>query len=276
MILLEKEKYNILIDPLKKVPINISFAHSVIDKDITGKVYVDNKENPKTFYIIHPYGLSLLLGNCVNTEFNNTFREYALNTSKERDTHEWMQAYPEDWDIVLNRLFENNSIKSKDNSSNKETGIIEINTRVNFKFNLTKYIDLKKKNVKNSSNIVKADRQIFNEMKGNVIPLNFWDNAEDFYDKGISFGLFYDGKLASTAFSACIQNGKIEIGIETLPEFQGKGFAIQTCSRMIDYCLENNYEPVWSCRLENTGSYKLAQKLGFEPTIELPFYRLSK
>lgn len=276
MLLLQKEKYDLLSGPLRKVTINISFAHSVIDKDVTGKVYVDDTETPKTFYIIHPYGLSLLLGDSGNKEFNNTFREYALNTSKERDTHEWMQAYPEDWDMVLSRLFENDSIKSKDNNNNKETGIIEINTRVNFKFNLTKYTDFKKKNLKNDFHIVKADRQIFNEMKGNVIPLNFWDNAEDFNDKGIGFSLFYDGKLASTAFSACIQNSKIEIGIETLSKFQGKGFAFQTCSRMIDYCLDNNYEPVWSCRLENTGSYKLAQKLGFEPTIELPFYRLSK
>lgn len=35
-------------------------------------------------------------------------------------------------------------------------------------------------------------------------------------------------------------------------------------------------EPIWSCRLENTGSYKLAQKIGFLPTAEIPYYRLSK
>jgi hypothetical protein len=35
-------------------------------------------------------------------------------------------------------------------------------------------------------------------------------------------------------------------------------------------------EPVWACRLENDGSYKLAQKLGFEPVLEIPYYRLSK
>ncbi len=48
------------------------------------------------------------------------------------------------------------------------------------------------------------------------------------------------------------------------------------CSTLIEYCLENSYEPVWACRLENVGSYKLAEKLGFEMYGEVPYYRLSK
>ena len=88
-------------------------------------------------------------------------------------------------------------------------------------------------------------------MKGNVIPLKFWDSAEDFYENGIGFSLFYNDKLASTAYSACIQKDKMEIGIETIAEFQGNGFAVDTCSILIEYCLNNGYEPVWSCRLEN-------------------------
>lgn len=48
-----------------------------------------------------------------------------------------------------------------------------------------------------------------------------------------------------------------------------------TCRKLIDYCLERDLIPVWSCRFENTASCKLAQKLGFEPTLMIPFYRLS-
>jgi hypothetical protein len=54
------------------------------------------------------------------------------------------------------------------------------------------------------------------------------------------------------------------------------GFAEYTCSALIDYCIENNYEPVWACHLENIGSYKLAQKIGFTPSALIPYYRLSK
>jgi len=66
----------------------------------------------------------------------------------------------------------------------------------------------------------------------------------------------------------------LEIGIETTKGYVRKGFALQSCSALIDYCLENKLEPVWGCKLENVGSFKLAQKLGFEPTFFIPFYKL--
>jgi RimJ/RimL family protein N-acetyltransferase len=68
----------------------------------------------------------------------------------------------------------------------------------------------------------------------------------------------------------------LEIGIETAEEFRRKGFAEIVCEAIIEYCIANKYEPVWSCRLENSGSYILAQKMGFEPIYKIPYYRLSK
>jgi RimJ/RimL family protein N-acetyltransferase len=67
----------------------------------------------------------------------------------------------------------------------------------------------------------------------------------------------------------------LELGMETVPKFRGKGFAQHTCSQLIDYCLDNDYEPIWACRLENIGSVRLAEKLGFKSTIQIPYYRLS-
>lgn len=276
MILLEKERYNELIVPLTKVKINNLFARSVIENCVSGTVYVDNKNEPKTFYVVHPYGISLLFGECNNKDFNDSFRNYALNTNKIRDKHEWMQAFPNDWNRVLYELFKDCIIKSSDNIENKENEIIELNTRVNFKFNHDKYLDFKKKNIVTDLKIVRTDKQIFKDMKGSVIPLYFWDNADDFYENGVGFSLFHDSKLASTAYSVFIHDDKLEIGIETVEEFRGKGFAQYTCSSLIDYCIDNKYEPIWSCKLENIGSYKLAQKIGFEPSAEIPFYRLSK
>jgi RimJ/RimL family protein N-acetyltransferase len=276
MILLEKESYKKLIEPLTKMKINNLMARSVVEHCISGKIYVDNIHEPQTYYVVHPYGICLLFGDCKNQEFNSRFKDYALNVNKIRQKYEWMLADPGDWDIVLNELFKDHIIKSSDNIENKETEIIEVNTRVNFKFNLSTYLNYKKNNSVEDLKIVRTDKQMFREMKGSVIPLYFWDNADDFYEKGIGFTLFHDDKLASTAYSAFIHDDKLELGIETVEEFRGKGFAQYTCSRLIDYCIENNYEPVWSCKLENTGSYKLAQKLGFEPTLKFPFYRLSR
>jgi GNAT superfamily N-acetyltransferase len=273
---LEKEQYHKLSDPFKTVTINNLFARSVIEHKVTGKVFVDHLDNPKTFYVVHPYGMTLLFGECNNVAFNKSFREYALNIDDVRDKHEWMQAFPANWDIVLIELFKDCLIKSADNTLKRETGIIELNTRVNFKFARDKYPNFKRIVRDPDIKIVRTDKQIFRDMKGTVVPFYFWDSEEDFLKNGVGFSLFHKNKLASTAYTSYIHGDQLELGIETVSEFRGRGFAEHTCSALIDYCIENNYEPVWSCRLENIGSYKVAQKIGFIPSAEIPYYRLSK
>lgn len=276
MELLNKADYNKVAGPFKKVIINSLFARAVIEQTVSGKIYVDDLINPKTFYIVHPYGMTLLFGENNNEKFNQAFKNYALNKDNSRDTVEWMQTFPDSWDNVLSGLFKDVLVKSADNTEKVEKGIIELNTRVNFKFNLEKHESLSAQNIDKDINIVRADGQMFRDMQGSVVPLYFWDSEEDFLKNGIAYGLFYKGELASMSFSSYWFDNEFEMGIETKENFRGKGFAELVCRAIIDYCIENNYEPVWSCRLENNRSYKLAQKLGFEPTLYLPYYRLSK
>jgi len=273
MILLDTSNYNKVIKPLREVTINNLFARSVVEKKVMGAVYVDNKDNPKTFYIIHPYGMSLLFGETDHEDFNSKFVDYALNTFKIRNRYEWLQAFPDSWNKKISDLFGNNLIKNKDNLGN-ENNKIEENSRVNFKFNKKKYLDFKFNNNK-TYKILRTDKEMYENMQGSVVPKYFWNDAEHFYNCGIGYSLIYGNQLTSTAFSAFIHENQLELGIETVEGYQGKGFAIYTCCALINYCLNNNYEPIWSCRLENIGSYQLAQKLGFEPTICIPFYRLN-
>lgn len=274
MKLLEKENYSKLIEPLKKVTINNLFARAVIEQRVSGKVYVDDCLNPSTYHVVHPYGMSLLFGNHTNHTFNKAFKEYALNSNGLRTSHEWMQAFSGKWDNVLSDLFEDCSVSSSKNTNNNFEEAIELNTRVNFWFNISKYIECKRNLPALPHTIVRTNRDLFHAMKGSVIPSNFWDSADDFIEEGVGFSLMTENQLACTAYSAFIFDDMLELGMETVPKFRGKGFAKHTCSRLIDFCLENNYQPIWACRLENTGSFRLAQALGFEPTIQIPYYRL--
>jgi hypothetical protein len=274
MIQLDPSHYHKVLKPAQGVTFNNLFALSVIEKKMSGQIYTDNPDNPKIFYIVHPYGMSLLLGNPNNKAFNESFRDYALNFHRNRDRHEWMQAFPNEWNGILHDLFGNQMITSADNVG-ADTKKIELNTRINFRFNPGKYRQPERDSIPANVRIVRTDKKIYSDMKGVVVPTSFWNSPEDFYGNGVGFSLFYEDKLASTAYSAFIHGQKLELGIETVEAFRGKGFALLTSSALINYCLKNNYEPIWSCRLENTGSYRLACKLGFEPVREIPFYRLS-
>ncbi len=140
MKLLDKQNYDKLIEPLRKVAINHLFARSVIEKGISGSVFVDDLNNPKTFYIKHSYGMTLLFVNSDNEIFNRSFKEHALNAYNTRDSFEWMQAFPNNWDNVLSDLFGDKLLRSSENNTKIESGIIELNTRVNFKFNKDEYL----------------------------------------------------------------------------------------------------------------------------------------
>jgi len=274
MKILGKNSYHLAAKTLSELTINHLFARAVVEQKVDGKIYVDDTEQPTTFLIAHPYGMSLLLGNENNDSFNAAFVDYALNSNKFRQKTEWLQAYPASWNEKLAVLFANKMIRENEKTDVDNQDKIELSTRVNFRFNEEKYLDFKRKLEKNTYEIVRTSKQHFEEINGTVVPTYFWNNAEDFSMNAVGFSLIYEGKPASTAFSAFIIDQKLEIGIESVAEVRGRGFALYTCSAMIDYCLENGYEPVWACRLENTVSYKLAQKLGFEPTLYIPFYKL--
>ncbi len=274
MILLPGDRFAKLKELIHEVQINNLFARSVIEKHVTGEIFVDDIDNPKTIYVIHPYGMSLLFGNYSNVDFNNQFKSNISSQTVGEITYEWLQTYPEGWDEVMNNLFGDMIIKHSEN--NFSNGLIELNTRVNFNFNKEKYQRLKKKVISEFDLIVETTQVHFDLMPGSVIPMKFWDSSEDFLQQGKGFTMLHNGEIASTAYSAYVHEDKLEIGIETIEKYRGLGLAELTCSRLIDYCIDNNLIPVWSCRYENIASYNLAIKLGFEPTTMIPYYKIKK
>lgn len=273
MIELPESFYFKLIEPLSKVEINQLFARSVIEKKIAGKVYVDNIDTPSSYYVLHPYGMSLLFGDWRNTAFNKQLLDYSLNKSKERQKTEWMQTWPRDWDSVLEELYAGHLVKSSADTD-LEKGKIILNTRVNFRLNRQKFSEIHIGNLPQDCSLVEVDQRVFSDMIGSVVPMHFWNSADDFVKLGKGFSILYENQLAATAFSAFIFDNKLEIGIETISSFQQRGLGKFACKALIDYCLEKELEPVWSCRIENTASYHLAQKLGYEISYTLPYYQL--
>ena len=275
MILLPVHKYSVLEEQIKEVQRNVLFARSVVEKHLSGIIYVDNVNEPRTSLIAHPYGMLLLMGDSNNIEFNDRFKSYAFNTAKIRAKHEWLITSSPEWDNVLNDMFGSSLIKASENSGKEANGKIELNGRLNFSFNVQKYAQFEKRTIPEHDLIVKTDAVLFEQMTGSVIPQKFWDNAKDFETNGSGYTLLHNGEIAATAFSAFVHENRLEIGIETVEKYRGNGYAELVCCKLIDECLESGFLPVWSCRSENTASVRLAGKLGFETTLSFPFYRLS-
>ena len=262
MVELSRDNYEILLEPVMKVPFNMLMARSVISGNAGGRIFVDSCESPESFYIVHPYGMTFLCGFSGNEEFNRGLVDYFSNKSYVRKKDEWLQAFPRDWDILMNSLVYD--------------GLAVAYSRLNFKFDKTKFYENYQSNDKIQYEIISAPADMLFEISGIVVPKDYWKTLEQFDAIGKAFTVLDDGKPVSTAFSSARHDGRLEIGIETAKEYQGQGLAYLACAKLIEYCLDNKLEPVWSCRLENTGSVNLAKKLGFVETLRMPFYHIPK
>lgn len=283
MKLLDKADYRHVTEKIRASDMNTFFALSVLEGKVDGHVFVDEIGSPSSIYIQHPYGMSLLCGETKNEEFNAWLRTHMLNSEKTRNRFEWLQAYPASlYDGIKNLLGERLIKKNPDMpyeqtfSQSEDKEILEYR-RINFVFNEGKYRSLKHNPKSNAYQVVTTTEHMFNEAEGTVIPRRFWNNAADFFRNGTGRSLILeDGSVASTAFASFVIGNNFEIGVETVKNFHGKNLGATACSALIDYCLANRYEPVWSCLSGNAGSVKLALKLGFEEKRRVPYYRLAK
>lgn len=277
MIELESKDYFKALPLLNQVNINTMFARAVLEQQVQGKVYADSTHHPRTFYAAHPYGMSLLFGEAGNRDFRHWLNEYITNRAGSRISAEWLQADPAgEWSQLIDSIITAHNSSLNDHASSDEFRAIQKSNRVNFCFNREAYLNMKSQLPQPEGIIMRTTGAQFLEQKGGVVPRNFWRDEAHFLAEGIGYTLILDGEIASFSFAAFRTATRLEIGIETAEKHRGKGCALSVSSALIDYCLEHNLEPVWACRLENQGSYHLAQKLGFQPTVTLPYYRLAE
>ncbi len=261
MIELKKHEYNLVRPILEQTPFNTLMAEAVAGAMAPGRIYADRREQPRSCLISHSYGMSFLLGYSDDKDYRERLPEYLRNSGKERRSAEMLQVYPEKWSDLLNSL--------------KSAGEVKEWGRVNFTFREERF-PVREAPSKGKPETVMIDRHIFENFQGTVIPKFFWNSAEEFLEKGAGFCVKDNGsgKAAGIAFSSCLWPPFLEIGVETAKEHRGKGVAFKACRRMIAFCLENHLEPVWSCKKENTPSFQLALKLGFEEKCSHPYYEL--
>ena len=260
MVELSKDRYEGLLEPIMQVPFNMLMARSVLVHHVDGRVFVDSFEKPRSVYIVHPYGMTYLYGDSGDEAFNQSLLAYFAGKLYDRKKDEWLQAFPRDWDGVMNRLV--------------DEGIASPYSRLNFKFDAVAFYKGYHQADKSQYEIVATPTDLLFALEGSVVPKDYWNTPEQCDAMAKTFTLMIDGKPAATAFTSARHGDQLEIGIETVPEHRGKGLAYLVSAKLIASCLEQNIEPVWACRLENTGSVNLAKKLGFAETRRMPYYHV--
>jgi len=284
MKLLAGDHGQVISERLLEIPFNTLFASAVLRAQVQGKIYVDDLMDPDACYIAHPYGMSLLIGNTENEEFNASLREYLLDCHGLRKSTEWLQVYPTSWNDKIGELVDNRVIDRQEwpqGEDKVEAGACPAAPyrsclvrwrRFNFMFR--KPHENRNEEMDGDFLVSRIDSRTYDLIRGSVVPRNFWKSKEDFLSRGIGFVITHDNDFVAASFSAFIERNVLELGVETCERYRGRGFGRVACSALIAYCLANGYEPVWACSNANTASCNLARSMGFEESLSVPYYEL--
>ncbi len=89
---------------------------------------------------------------------------------------------------------------------------------------------------------------------------------EEMNQENMCVGVFVDGKLVccTDAPGMPYMSDKVqEIGINTLMEYRGNGYAAAACAKCIKEIMKNGKVPQWSTDINNIASKRLAERIGF-------------
>ena len=146
--------------------------------------------------------------------------------------------------------------------------ISQIKVKHSVKYAYRNIIDIKNNSIRLGKEHFPLFLTFFKKNNSNVKDYSW---VEDYFleivEKNYCHGVIIDGILVcvTDAPNMPYMSDKVqEIGINTLEEYRGKGYATMACISMINELVNNNLCPIWSTDIENIGSDKLAKKVGFE------------
>lgn len=254
---LSKERYREVFHMLGDVSVNNVFAYSVLEGVQEGEVYVNNSQDIKSLIVQHMCGYSIFSGD-INEPVIDELKDMLEKGIETSNGTIYLH-------VKDKKLLERMEELCQENTS------IRKGKKISYRFNRSDFIS-KDEILGTDVKVKKMEEKELRGLEGYIVPKFSWSNTTSFLEQGVGFCVVVEGKVVSIAFSWFIGNGKVEIGVNTLPAFRKKGLARIVSQQMISYCIEHGLEPVWSCVKENISSQRLALSLGFEPEGEIYYY----
>lgn len=251
-----------LLDSLTAVGANVGFVRAVLDGVVDGEVWTSPSVGPGAAYTRHRYGMSLIWGDRLGDAFDEVVAHVATRVAAPEP--EWLQVDPRwaglPWAEALRRAAPGAEVGEE--------------VRANFAFDPQRFVRQRAGfTVSEGWALEPATRDDF-AFDAGVAPSAFWRDAEQFLAHGGGWCARRDGRVGAMAFASFPFYDGLEIGIETRPEARGQGLGTAVAAAMIDDLLARGVAPIWSCRRGNAASFRLATRLGFVPTVELPYLML--
>ena len=95
-----------------------------------------------------------------------------------------------------------------------------------------------------------------------------WSTEEVFLEHGFGFVVVSESAVLSWCTGEYLSPGRIGIGIETVEDCQGNGYATMVAREFVRHAKGLGLSPHWDCWTSNTPSVRVAEKIGFTDAEE--------
>ncbi len=93
--------------------------------------------------------------------------------------------------------------------------------------------------------------------------IGIWGSVRNYKKNGLGVGIFNNNIQISEAMVGYIGKKHTEIGTITHLNYRKMGLSTLASSMLVEKLISNKIQPSWSCNEDNTGSWKIAEKIGF-------------
>jgi predicted acetyltransferase len=238
-----------------------------MNREIAGKIWVDNVSNPKSALLIDNIWAIYLLGDSNNKNFNKqagvTVRNYVLPRllADEEINREWILVYDSNsWVYKIQSEFE------LDNWFQVDIW--------HYRFEQLKHANWRD-DIPDNFQVEKLDEDfiskthLINHEHITSWVYKRWKTPEDFIKRGFCFCLVKgDEEIVSWAMSDWSTDNYILMGCTTDENHREKGYATIVTSAAAEYYMSKNIDLRWFCAAQNFASRETAETVGFEKIRE--------
>jgi GNAT superfamily N-acetyltransferase len=237
----------------------------VIDAVIAGnapaRLWVDDAARPATVLMWDRGHCYYLVGNPANSPFNMAAQRWVAEQVARGPFYGKILYSAAAWQAVIPLVFGSVPLVSAERVvfALKEPRVADWAERVPAGFRITPINEP----LLGSSQVINL-HLVTEEISG------CWNSLTDFLAEGFGFCLVRAQGSANGEEVVCwctaeyVSGKKLGIGIETLPAYQGRGFATLTAAAFVQHCLASGLTPYWDAFKSNTPSLAVAEKVGFE------------
>ncbi len=264
---LDKSEYDKVKDLFTQLKSNEAIE-SIFNHKNEARILVNDRDNPKSVFIIDSWAYYYLAGDSENTDFNRELLHYLENVffveCRDKHFNTEFAFYPDSvaWCQKTIDLFSHLKLK--------ESG------KTYFEYDKSAFNPNWRLDIPDGFSVKRISPAVLKSIDDRAEFIDyincFWGSPNTFFDKGFGYCAVNETDFATICLSVFASENKREIGIKTFPDFREKGLAYVSACAYIEECLEKGYEPVWSCFSDNELSVKLAQKLGYRIVVNHPIY----